>query len=418
MHFFQDLGLKILAHWQRANLDQSAFAEIASAALRERPPSAHVEPMDVVRWVHETPSLVPQADIESKFGQPAITVFRCEGFYIDVLFWVDGTTAIHQHRFSGAFHVLQGSSLQSTYRFAPTRRYSEQLLSGDLELLDVTVLAAGDVRPIVAGAELIHALFHLDRPSVSVVVRTPFDACAGPQYSYSRAGLAFDPFARSEALTRKLETLDLLRTLARPEFETFARTAVERADAFQAFRIITHLAKRFEPHERLLVLLDSLRSRHEDLIDRVMRHVEEERRNDHVVVRRRLAKQPEHRFFLALLLNLENRSRILQVVRRSYPDHDPVETVLRWLGELEKVDAMHAWVHQVSTAGGATEAPRILDTVIDEFSLQVARHLLDGATDTLVSERLGATHEPGKVLSKCAELRGSLLFRPLFRVDR
>src|ERR1019366_9823901 len=119
-------------------------------------------------------------------------------------------------------------------------------------------LTRGDVRPILPGSGLVHALFHLDRPSVSVVVRTPSDALAGPQYSYSRAGLAFDPFAKSDALTRKLETLDLLRTLARPEFETLARASLENADAFQAFRIATHIAKRLEPQGHPVAILDGL----------------------------------------------------------------------------------------------------------------------------------------------------------------
>jgi hypothetical protein len=201
MDFFRDLGLTILDRWQRADFDGRAFPDIAVAALRERPPSDHVAPMDVVRWVHEAPRLVPQADIETRFGQPPITVFASERFYIDVLFWVDGTTTIHQHRFSGAFHVMEGSSLQSTYRFATERRYSQYLLAGKLELLDVELLTRGDVRAIHAGSELVHALFHLDRPSVSVVVRTRADDFAGPQYTYSRAGLAFDPFAKDESTT-------------------------------------------------------------------------------------------------------------------------------------------------------------------------------------------------------------------------
>ena len=196
--------------------------------------------MDVVRFVHEAPVLVAQADIDSKFGQPAITVFRCEAFYIDVLFWVDGTTAIHQHRFSGAFHVMGGSSLQSRYRFTPKCAYSERLLYGTLDLLDVELLVKGDVRPIRAGAELVHALFHLDRPSVSVVVRTAGDELSRATIcSYSRAGLAFDPFAKTESMTRKIQTLDLLYALERTRPpRPLARATIRGADSFLAFRLL------------------------------------------------------------------------------------------------------------------------------------------------------------------------------------
>ncbi len=358
---FHDLGLAILDRWRRADFDSGVFPEIAASALTERPPSAEVDPRDVVRWVHESPTLVPQADIESKFGQPAITVFRCEAFHIDVLFWVDGTTAIHQHGFSGAFHVMKGSSLQSRYRFNPSRRYNERLLSGTLELLNVELLAQGDVRPIEAGSDLVHALFHLDRPSVSVVVRTPSDDFAGPQYSYTRAGLAFDPFAKSESMTRKIQTLDLLQTLGDPDFESRARATVRASDSFLAFCVLTHLMRRIE-NPRIST------SRFSRASDRITRssstsskiHAEEERRDAYILLRRRLAKQSEHRFFLALLLNLPDRPHILEVVRRAFPLADPAETVVRWIADLAKLDAIHAWVTDTAIPRLQGNAPAIL----------------------------------------------------------
>jgi hypothetical protein len=413
LHFFHELGLAILDRWSRADFDQQAFPEIATAALRERPPSAHVDPFDVVRWVHETSTLVSQADIESKFGQPPITVFRAEGFAIDVLFWVDGTTAIHQHGFSGAFHVLHGSSLQSTYRFTHSRRYSEQLLLGQLGLVDVEWLTRGDVRPILPGSGLVHALFHLDRPSVSVVVRTPSDAFAGPQYSYSRSGLAFDPFAKSEAATRKIQTLDLLYKLDHPDFEPLACAAVQKADAFLAFRILTHLAQRLEA-DRYSAFLDRLRPSHADLLEPLKAYAKEERRDEYIILRRRLAKQPEHRFFLALLLNLPDRGHIFAVVRRAFPGPEPAATVLRWLRELAKLDAVNAWVADVANAGAGTQDARVLDLRLDEDALGVAGGLLDGATDDAVVARLEGAHSRASLVSTVEALRGSSLLRPLF----
>lgn len=420
LKFFHELGLAILDRWQRSDFDGAAFPDIATTELSRRPPSSYVDSRDVIRWVHEAPTLVAQADIDSKFGQPAITVFRCEAFYVDVLFWVDGTTAIHQHRFSGAFHVLEGSSLQSTYRFTEARRYNERLLSGRLDLLQVELLTKGDVRPIRAGAELVHALFHLDRPSVSVVVRTPSDELVGPQYSYSRAGLAFDPFAKAEAMTRKIQTLDLLHTLGDPEFESLARATVTRADSFVTFRLLTYLAKRIDDHDKYVAFLESIRPAHGALLDALKAHAEEERRDDYIIARRRLAKQADHRFFLALLLNLPDRSHILDVVRGAFPSHPPVETILRWIAELTKVDAIHAWVAEASNKRIDGGAPRIVDVAIDEASLGVARLLLEGMPDDAAADRLLVTRPPADtnaradLLAQCAALRGSLLLRPLF----
>jgi hypothetical protein len=401
LDFFRELGLTILDRWRRADFDALAFPDVAAGALRDRPPSDHVDPMDVVRWVHETPILVRQTDLTARFGQPPVTVFHCESFYIHVLFWVDGTTSVHQHGFSGAFHVMQGSSLESTYSFRPRRRYSQSLMTGDLTLQDVTLRQKGDVATIEAGTRFVHSLFHLDRPSVSLVVRTPSDAVAGPQYDYSRAGLAFDPFAGSEALDRRLQTLDLLRKLDSPELEPLAIESARRADAFLAFRMLDALSTRVEPHDKYLALLRAVKPAHAELVDVLIARAGLERRERHIVSRRQVAKEPAHRFFLALLLNLEDRASVLDIVRRAFPDRPPEDTILGWLSEFQKLDAINAWVTEVARH---TPAP-ILDVPMDEASLEAARDLLQGRGDAPA---------PPAVVQRRAALRRSSLLRPLF----
>jgi len=401
LDFFRDLGLTILERWRGADLDARAFPDIATGALKDRPPSAHVDPMEVIRWVHEAPVLTPQRDLAAKFGQPPITVFHCEAFHIDVLFWVDGTTAIHQHAFSGAFHVMQGSSLECTFQFEPRRRYSELLMTGDLTLRGVALREKGDASPILAGTEFVHSLFHLDRPSVSVVVRTPSDAHAGPQYTYSRAGVAFDPFARSDALDRRLQTLDLLRKVDSPEFEPLAVASIRRADAFLAFRLLTDLSNRVEPHEKYLDLLHSVKPDHAALVDALLVHAELGRRERHIISRRQLARLPEHRFFLALLLNLQDRASIFDLLRRKLPAREPAQAIAGWLADFQKLDDINAWV-----SGVAKKAPTpILDVPMDETSLRVARDLLEGRGDEPA---------PPEIAERRDAIRASSLLKPLF----
>jgi hypothetical protein len=405
LDFFRDLGLIILNRWRAADLDGRAFPDIAAQALVDRPPSAHVDPMDLVRWVHRAPALPTQRDLAAKFGQPPITVFACEDFFIDVLFWIDGTTSIHQHRFSGAFHVMQGESLESTFRFRPRKRYSERLMTGDLLLQGVELHRQGDVAPIVAGTEFVHSLFHLDRPSVSVVARTPGDDVAGPQYSYSRAGLAFDPFARSDVLERRVQTLDMLRRIDSPELEAMTRESARAADAFLAFGILTSLMPRIEPHERFVQLLHDVKPAHAELIDALIAHAEIERRQRHIISRRQLAKEAGHRFFLALLLNLDNRTSILEVVRHKFPGKDPVDAMVGWLADFEKLDAINAWVGDVSKSSVSP----ILDVPVDEAGRRVLRDLLAGH---------GGAHPVSSDEERLAALMRSSLLRPLFKEAR
>src|SRR5437868_14516103 len=107
---FHELGMRIEQRWRKANCNELALAEIAEQELREAALHERVDYLDVVRWLHRCPNLPRQFNMEATFGQPPITVFSAENFYIDVLNWLDGTTAIHRHSFSGASQVLHGSS--------------------------------------------------------------------------------------------------------------------------------------------------------------------------------------------------------------------------------------------------------------------------------------------------------------------
>jgi hypothetical protein len=396
--FFRDLGLSIRETWGRSDLDVRAFPDIAAAALARRPPSAYADPMDVVRWVHGAPMIVDQADLSEKFGQPPITVFACQEFHIDVLFWVDGTTTIHQHAFSGAFHVMAGASLESTFEFEVGRRYNDHLLTGRLQSTGFRLRDAGDVAPIRPGSQFIHALFHLERPSVSVVVRTRRDPLAGPQYAYSRAGLAYDPFVRPELLERRLQTLKLLQDIDSPELASITLDSVRRADAFLAFGILDRMSSFMPSHERYVALVRSVAPAHAELVELLVEHAEERRREREVIARRQHTREKEHRFFLALLLNLHHREAILDIVRRALPNVTPVDAILGWLRDFARLDAINAFATE--TAG--TKATPILDVPLDERSLGWMREVLAG------NER---PHGHDQRLHK---LRESLLLRPLF----
>ena len=100
-------------------------------------------------------------------------MYRGRGFYIDVLFWLDGTTNIHQHGFWGAFQVLAGSSVHCRFGFDLAEEINHRLRIGKLRLLETELLGLGAIRKILGGELFIHSLFHLDRPSVSIVIRCP-----------------------------------------------------------------------------------------------------------------------------------------------------------------------------------------------------------------------------------------------------
>src|SRR5690606_38579350 len=98
--FFTDLGRTILARWQAANFSLTKFPQIAKTALDEKPPVDHVDLPALIREFLLNDEQRFQSN--SGFGQPEVIVYDDPRFYIQILFWLDGTTQIHQHEFSGA----------------------------------------------------------------------------------------------------------------------------------------------------------------------------------------------------------------------------------------------------------------------------------------------------------------------------
>jgi hypothetical protein len=408
VEYFQKLGSLFLSRWKERDFDIDAMSPVAVAVLDELPPSDNVSVDELVDWFLHAPTLPPQLDATSRFGDPAHTVFAHERFFIDVLFWVDGTTAIHEHSFSGAFHVLAGSSIHASYRFEEERRYSEALATGKLALESIERLTRGETRPILSGRRMIHALFHLERPSVSVVLRTHHDAGAGYQFAYDRAGFGSASFFEPVRLIKQRQTLTLVSKIAPNDFQDRARAAIRNADSFTAVRLMEHVAELLNSYGRAKELFESILPAHEDLVRRFIVRCEDRIREANIVRRRALIKAPEHRFFLAVLLNAPTRTSAFEVIARAYPERRPVDCVVQWIEELAKIP---------SETGEANP----MGIAIDETALDVLRLLLEGATDAEVLVRLCETYDDATVLAQkddvlrmCAAFKKAPFFRPLF----
>ena len=127
-------------------------------------------------------------------------------------------------------------------------------------------------------------------------------------------------------------------------------------------------------------------------------------RLDHIVRRRGVATDPEHRFFLALLLNVEGRERILSLITQRFPDADPVEKILDWTFDLAQTRIFGL---ENSNALGVAD--------FDDAEMFVLEHLLKGkSNDELTAEYLNSN--PGNeaaVTSALQKVRDAIIFRPL-----
>ncbi len=341
MEFFQKLGSLVTRLWKERNYDEKHFPEVASLGLSELPPDQHVTFWDVAKWALTCERLPGQADLSAKFGQPPLTVYSGRDFRIEVLFWVQGVPAIHQHSFSGAFHVMHGSSLHSLWEFESTEQVAMRLALGRVSLKKAELLRKGDSRPIIAGKQLIHSTFHLDRPSLTVVVRTSGEIDQLPQYSYLLPTIAYADQDEVPAVKRRTQLLRMLLISGKyAEYREIARHMFGTEDAYSVFQFLLSTFEMIEDEDERHNLLLAARLKHPKLIEALQPALlQAERRNKIVGIREKISNS-DLQFFLALLLNITERTAILNLIEQRYPSRDPVTAIVTWLRELSELGVL------------------------------------------------------------------------------
>jgi hypothetical protein len=332
--FFNDLGAKVLERWKRENFSLEKFPEIARLAIAERLPSEHV---DLSAFIEEFLLNDDQPlQTQSGFGQPELVVFDHPRFYIQILVWMDGTTDIHQHEFSGAFHVMAGSSIHAQYAFEKAQSVTPHLRMGQLRMQNIELLETGRTAPIISGQSCIHSLFHLETPSVTVVVRTQNDPGMNPQFNYLPPFMAVDPLFHDTLTMRRKQLLDLLEQMQVPGYGALVLKMVDDLDFERGFYLLQHCMGALGELGDFATALGLFEKKHGALAAGVAATLEEGVRRDAIKGMRGAIVEPEHRFFLALLMNVSTRAELLHLVAQRFPEEVALETVMRWTLELEE----------------------------------------------------------------------------------
>jgi hypothetical protein len=383
--FFRELGQAVLSAWKRENFSPTSFPGIAARQLEKRKPCRQVALPDLIREFLLNDDQPPQT--ASGFGQPELIVFEHPRFYVQVLFWLDGTTQIHQHEFSGAFHVLAGSSLHSEYSFENAHPVTAHFRVGDLRPVRTELLETGRTVQIQSGGGCIHSLFHLESPSLTVVVRTHSDPGSGPQFTYLPPHVAVDPFFTDALTSRRTQLLDVLEQREDPAYAELVRTMIADLDFERGFFVLQNCyqaLRRLGEWERTWKVFAR---RHGTLARKIPPTLEEIARRDALVGLRATITHPPHRFFLALLLNVPDL-RTLQMLIKERFGGDPTRTIMQWAEELSETSEEGTWILDARFPEGIGIAqehqlPRFLDTLHSclRASPAGARRSRDAAAD-------------------------------------
>jgi len=379
--YFSEIGRTVLERWKRADFSLPAFPGIARVAMEERPPAKWVDLSKLTRNFLLEEDQPFQSS--SGFGQPELILFDHPKFYIQLLFWLDGTTDIHQHEFSGAFHVLSGSSIHSRFEFNDRLPVTGCFQVGNLELTQTDLLETGATVEIVSGRGCIHSLFHLETPSVTVVIRTHSDPGTGPQFTYLPPHIALDPVQNDALTIRRKQLLDVLERTGDPTYLDLVKEMVADLDFERGFFILQNCIGHLRELEAWDEVWAIFAQKHGSLADSVASTLREIIRRDQIVAMRGSIEDVDHRFFLALLLNVQNRAAILSMVGQRYPG-EAMDTIMGWAEELTQFTETGTWIIDA-------QSPEILSlTEDDSLFLAVLGVLLKGADLTGTMRKLSA----------------------------
>ncbi|MEP6904317.1 MAG: hypothetical protein ABJA66_21550 [Actinomycetota bacterium] len=417
MELFQKLGEKVEVLWRDKNYDEEVFPEIAAEALKDANLPAKISAWDVIEWTMNETNLPPQKDLPGRFGDPPITIYNSPRFHIDVYFWLEGTTAIHQHAFCGAFQVFHGSSIHSWYEFERSESLNVFTEIGNINLKLCELLAVGDVQPIKAGKQYIHALFHLEQPSATIVVRTHLSPLYLPQYSYHKPFLAVDPFFEEPNTTKKMQCVTAMIRVKYPKTDQYIADWLKISDFQTTFQILSTLRGYLQsneieqlfnlsaPQNRFDAFMEIVRERHGERANVFAEVFAHQGKLDEIVRRRSFVTEPEHRFFLALLLNVEGKERIFSLIKERFPAHEPLDKVLDWTFDLAQTRILGA---NIPNALGIAD--------FDDTDLSILECLLQDKSIGEIQTILTAEYNSGTVenLSERLEkLQKAVIFQPL-----
>ena len=335
LDYFRQLGDVVDQRWTAQGRRASQLAETATAALRDLPTPDGLTPQVVLNLLTAGADLPKQRASSDVFGQPPVVMYRSENFEIQAITWMEGTTSTHQHGFDGAFRVVWGSSLHVGYAFDQQESMAEgHLVTGQLTMIEPEILWPGDVRPIVAGPDFIHALFHLERPSMTIVVRNGSSGLPFPQYDYRPPGLGFDVLEKDDRFQMRMRGMHTLYRLDPVGAAAAARDLTKSEDLWTAFRVCDEWAFAYGESADLSNLIEVLAGRAGVFEELLPPMYAEQVRRGRLLARRGLLRESRHRLFLALIVNLPDRASIHRAMEQLFPGQDPSKLIVDLVEEL------------------------------------------------------------------------------------
>jgi hypothetical protein len=387
------LASEVAVAWASAGRPREAFPAIATELL-SRPLQLDFTALTAAMFAPSRP-LPRQRRLDSGFGQPAITLHNDGDFVVEALCWLVGLPGIHQHAFNGAFRLVTGRSVHTRYAFEERSRVDERLLLGDLRLIEYELLEAGMTRTIEEGPVFIHGAFHLDAPSMTIVVRT-HDSEA-PEYTYLPPSVALDPASRDVDLHKRLQLLDTLSEVGGDLYLDSADVAIKRGDLYDGIQTVLRASRHRIDYSTFQGLIDRLVERHGVVARFCRAALLEAWRRGRVAALRATRTDPDDRFFLACLLNLPSRTSLVDAMTAYHGTEDEAR---------HSIGEAATWLLGVERGGEAVVSAAV-DAMLEDVP---AAAFADFASSRLPTTRF---QDPAELTALYEDVREQPLLAPL-----
>jgi len=152
----------------------------------------------------------------STFSDFHFQIFHNGRFLIEVLNWQGSHVNVHDHDFSGVQFQLKGDSLNVVYDFKEDEK-AGALRFGELSVRRAEMWREGSRSVVRAGDLDPHSVFHLGKPTTSLLIRTVATPRYGSQSNYFPT-LAAHYYVSDDIQRKKLTALSLLSGQSPSEF--------------------------------------------------------------------------------------------------------------------------------------------------------------------------------------------------------
>ncbi len=169
MNIIKNFEENLLREWAKEGFNLDIFPFLSAELLKA---TQFPAPLTLIRESLSEMPFHQQNHERGVFADLPFTLIKNEHFSIDLFVWMHAHTSIHDHPFVGAFKILQGSSRHLEYDFSQVSELESWLHKGQLKVRNDERLNKDFVQQVNLGKSYIHQVLHLERPTVTLIVKS------------------------------------------------------------------------------------------------------------------------------------------------------------------------------------------------------------------------------------------------------